>query len=94
MTAGAMKPSFVGKAAIVLASGLAFSAPSATKCPNLKNGVDNRAQIGAARPSQRLGGRQVEFDHGPLGIGQVACVTLPRTLILRSSDFGPHVVPR
>ena len=34
------------------------------------------------------------FDYGPLGIGQVACLTLSRALILRSGDFGPHIVPR
>jgi hypothetical protein len=30
----------------------------------------------------------------PLRIGQVACVTLPSSLILQTSDFGPHIVPR
>jgi hypothetical protein len=61
---------------------------------DIQNAVEDGAQIGLARPPQRLSRRHVGFDHGPLGIGQVTCITLPRTLILRSSDFSPHVVLR
>jgi len=69
-------------------------APLTAAPRDIKNAVEDRAQSGLARPPQMLGRWHMGFDHGPLSIGQVACITLCRTLILRPSDFGPQVVPR
>jgi hypothetical protein len=68
-------------------------APLASAARNIQDRIQHRAQVGLPRPAQALGSRHKGRDHRPLAIGKVACITLPRTLILRSSDFGPHVVP-
>ena len=47
-----------------------------------------------ARSAQRLGRRHMRLDQPPFSIGQIACVAPSLSLILASSGFGPHLVPR
>src|SRR5262249_44852374 len=66
--------------------------PAAGSC-DIQDRVDNGAQVAYPRTAQTLDCRHIRFDQPPLRIGKVACVTSSRSLILRTSDFGPHVVP-
>src|SRR5215469_13470808 len=59
---------------------------------DIQDRVDNSAQVGISRTAQTLNRRHIGFDHPPLCISKVACKTSPSALILRTSDFGPHVV--
>src|SRR5215813_1546288 len=61
---------------------------------NIQNRVQYGSQLGLARPAQSLGRRHMRLDQRPFRIGEIACVSLSLSLILRSSDFGPHLVPR
>jgi len=54
--------------------------------------VDNSGQVGFPRTAQMLNRRHIGFDQPLLRIGRVACIASPSALILRTSDFGPHVV--
>src|SRR5215472_12575190 len=64
-------------------------APLTTGPSYIQNAVEDGPQISLARPPQMLGCWHIRLDHGPLGIGQVARITLSGPLILRSSDYGP-----
>src|SRR5262252_8660575 len=68
-------------------------APLAAGSCDIQDRVDNGAQVGFLRTAQTLDCRHIRFDQPPLRIGKVACVTSSNSLILRTSDFGPHVVP-
>jgi hypothetical protein len=61
---------------------------------DIEDCVEHRSQVGLARAAQRFGRRHRGLNQRPFRFRQVACITLPRTLILPTSDFGPHVVPR
>src|SRR5208337_1082289 len=61
---------------------------------HVEQSINNLAKLGATRPSQNLGLRQVRGDYRPFGIRHIACVALPLALILGTSGFGPHVVLR
>jgi hypothetical protein len=52
------------------------------------------AQIGRARPLQRLGRRQQRRDRRPFPVRHVACVAKTVARIFRPSDFSRHVVLR
>src|SRR5262252_2479587 len=68
-------------------------APLAAGSGDIQDRVNNSAQVGFPRTAQTLDRRPEWFNQPPLRIGQVACVTQPSSLILRTGDFSPHVVP-
>src|SRR6267142_2169862 len=55
---------------------------------------DLLGRIVTTRSAQRLGRRHMRLDQPPFSIGQIACVAPSLSLILASSGFGPHLVPR
>ena len=67
-------------------------APRTARAQKIQDRVDHLAQIRRSRPPNGFGGRHEGLDQFPFPIGQVACVAQPFALILRASDFGPHVV--
>ena len=66
-------------------------APLAAGSCDIQDRVDNGAKVGFPRTAQTLDRRHIRFDQPPLRIRQVACITSPSALILRTSEFGPHV---
>jgi hypothetical protein len=61
---------------------------------DIQDRVKHGAQLNLTRPAQRLGRRHIRLDQRPFGIGDIDCVALSLSLILPSSDFGPHLVTR
>src|SRR5271156_5619812 len=57
---------------------------------DIQDRVKHCSQLNLARPAQRLGRRHMRLDQRPFGIRDITCVALSLSLILRSSDFGPH----
>ena len=67
-------------------------APLATGPQQIENGIDNRAQITFARPTQSTRRRQQRRDLSPLFGSRIACVAQFVAPILRAGDFTPHLV--
>src|SRR6266850_1477212 len=61
---------------------------------DIQDRVKHGSQLDLARSAQRLGRRHMRLDQPPFSIGQIACVAPSLSLILASSGFGPHLVPR
>src|ERR1700680_3225241 len=73
---------------------LGQQAPLAAALRQIEDRVHHRTQRRRARATATLVRRgQERLDHGPLGIGCIACIAQPVAPILRASDFGPHLVP-
>src|SRR5712671_100151 len=69
-------------------------APLAAALGDVEDGVHHRSQRRRAPPPAPLVRRwHQRRDHRPFAIGGVACIAKPTPLILRSSDFCPHLVP-
>src|SRR6266851_3825589 len=69
-------------------------APLAAALGDVEDGVHHRSQRRRAPPPAPLVRRWHQCrDHRPFAIGGVACRAKPTPLILRSSDFCPHLVP-
>src|SRR5206468_7861942 len=59
----------------------------------IKDGVDDRAQVALARPPEATWSRQERRNLCPLPRPRVACIAPLVTPILLPSGFSPHVVP-
>src|SRR5882724_2685168 len=68
--------------------------PLAAGPRDIQDRVKHGSQLNLTRPAQRLGRRHMRLDQPPFSIGQIACVAPSLSLILASSSFGPHLVPR
>ncbi len=68
-------------------------APGAARTQHIQDGVYHLPQVRRPWPAQSIRRRQMGLDHPPFAIAQIACVTKPRAVIFRSSDFSPHLVP-
>jgi len=61
---------------------------------DIQDRVQYGAQLGRAWPAQTLGRWHMRLDQRPFGVRQIACIALSFSLILPTSGFGPHLVPR
>src|SRR6516165_1808867 len=68
--------------------------PLTTRPRDVQDRVEHAAQLGLTRSAQTFDCRHMRFDQRPLCVRQIACVPLSFSLILPTSDFSPHVVPR
>ncbi len=68
-------------------------APLAAGSGDIQDGVQHRAQISPPRAAQQFAHRHKRRDQRPFRIDQITCVARRHAVILRTSDFGPHVVP-
>jgi len=70
-------------------------APLAAGGQNIKDRIDDQAQIAGARPAEPPRRRQKGFNRGPLTVRRVACVAQALAPILSASGFSPsHVILR
>ena len=67
--------------------------PLAARRGHVHDRIHDMAQVRRPRPADLLARRHERRDQRPLSIRQVACVAPATALIIRASDFGPHVVP-
>jgi len=67
-------------------------APLTAAPQDIEEGVDNRAQMPAARPPALRRRRQQRGNLGPFRLARIACIDQVVAAILRAGGFSPHVV--
>ena len=63
--------------------------PLASRRQHVEDGIHNPSQRHRSRPASMRRRGHERFDHGPFGIGEVACVAQSRPAISSPSDFSP-----